>query len=298
MSDEQGSADTGNPEAPASAPAAAAPAAAAPAAAPAAEAAADTLPLAGFSDPDLRSYAEGKHFDQAGFEGVVKSYRHLEQLFGRDKAGLTIMMLGDDPTSEQTNEFYTKLGRPKTAQDYGLTPPEGQDSAFADWASGIFHEAGLTQKQAEQIAGRWDAYQNDSATTAQTIRDSTAEAAVAELKKEWGAAYVGKVAGIESAAGKLGLTLPQLGALHTALGGAGAMRFVDRLNSQMGEHVHDSGAPERGGAMTPEQAKTAMSEMMLNKDFMSAWLDRGHPGHHAAMAKKEAMSRQIAGVSA
>lgn len=286
MSDTDGSVDAGNPEAPT-------PVAEAPAQAPAQAGWMD-----GIENNETRAWAEAKGLHNGSLDNVLGSYHNLEKLLGADKAGRTVELLGDDATPEQTNAFYGRLGRPDEPAGYGLAAPEGEDGSFAEWASNTFHEAGLTNKQSAFLAEKWQGYVGDRVQSTADAEAISAADATAELQKEWGAAYDLKIAGIDVAANKLGFTEDQLSGLRDSMGPVEALKFVDNLNTQMGDHTYESGAADTSGVMTPEQAQNAMSELLGNKEFNEAWMDRNHPGHKAAVAKKSDLHRLISGIAA
>jgi len=287
MSEDTGSVDTGNPPA---------------------EGGGDTIqaPDATTSAPwidsienaETRAWAENKGLHKGNFENVVTSYHNLEKLFGADKAGRTVTLLGDDASPEDVSAFYSKLGRPKEAKDYGLVAPEGGDNSFADWASNTFFEAGLTSKQAALLASKWEDFRAQAVQQQSDADVVSANEAEATLRKEWGAAYDTKVSGINAAAEKLGITTDQLEGLRSAMGPVEAMRFVDGLNTKMGDHDFDEGGENVTGVLTPEQATQAMNELQMNREFMDAWLDKSHPGHKAAVEKKTRLSKLAAGIAA
>jgi hypothetical protein len=124
------------------------------------------------------------------------------------------------------------------------------------------------------------------------VKGAEAEAA---LKREWGAAYDQKVAGIERAAASLEISTEQLDGLRTAMGPAAAMKFVDGLNSKMGEHFTEEGAQPAGGLSTPQQAQQQLNALSSDKPFTEALLNKHHPGHKDAVAKKASLSRMAAG---
>ena len=286
MSDDQGSVDAGNPEA----------AVVAPVVAPvASEAPANWV--SGFEDRDLASYAETKGFQNTQPENVVNSYRNLEKLMGADKAGRTITLLGDDATPEQRGEFYGKLGRPDAADGYTFKLDDGADTTRLDAMRARAHDLGITDAQFSGIAQADLEYLG---TVVQNKTDADAMSAVdaaAALKKEWGAAYESKVTGVDLAAEKLGFTTEHLEGLRASMGPVEAMKFVDKLNSQMGDHDFDGGEAVMPNHKTPEQARQEMGELTMQKEFMDAWLDKGHPGHSAAVEKKAQLSRLITGVA-
>jgi len=251
----------------------------------------------GVQDPTTKAWAESKGLQNGSFENVLGSYHNLEKMVGADKAGRTVTLLGDDATPEQKAEFYTKLGRPGEAKEYGVALPEGvTDDTRLNLMRDKAFELGISDAQFKGLAEADAAY---ISMATQNINDeakiSVADATAA-LKKEWGAAYDLKVAGIDIAAQKLGFDTAQLNALRTSMGPVEAMKFVDGLNTKMGDHDYDSGEGIMPNHKTPEQAKTELSELSMNKEFMDAWLEKSHPGHKAAVEKKSSLARLASGI--
>ena len=124
----------------------------------------------------------------------------------------------------------------------------------------------------------------------------SATAAEEQLRKEWGAAFELKVAQIDVVAHKLGFTDVQLNGLRETMGPVEAMKFVDGLNTKIGDHNFDEGEKITPGHKTPEQAKEELAQLTMNKEFMDAWMDGTHPGHKTAVEKKAALARLVSGV--
>tara|TARA_R110000824_G_scaffold30711_4_gene100767 strand:- start:4767 stop:5603 length:837 start_codon:yes stop_codon:yes gene_type:complete len=246
---------------------------------------------------ETKSWAESKGLQNGTVENVLGSYRNLEQLMGADKAGRTVTLLGDDASDSDRNEFYTKLGRPEDADAYGIPVPEGDDGDFANWAGRTFHDAGLTQKQADHITAQWAEYGEARGQAAQDVETISAVDAETDLRKEWGAAFDQKVNGINAAASQLGLSDANLEGLRATMGPVEAMKFVDKLSSQLGDDAVITGESHLSGVMTPATAQEEMMNLNGNKEFMDAWLDKQHPGHAAAVAKKTRLARFMVGES-
>jgi hypothetical protein len=278
MADEQGAAPAPTPDAPAPE--------AAPTAAPSI--------LEGFQDADLRTYAEGKGFDKAGFEGVVKSYQNIEKLAKNHET--TVIIPGLETSDEDRSIFYNRLGRPKEDTGYTFKLDDGADNSRLDAMRGEAHKLGITDEQFSGLAQADLAYLSNAQEANVVQAEVTAAEATATLKKEWGAAYDTKVAGIDVAAEKLGFTTEHLEGLRNSMGPVEAMKFVDKLNAQIGDHDFEDGNSVMPNHRTPEQAKVELSELTMSKEFMDAWLDRQHPGHAAAVEKKAALSRLVTGV--
>jgi len=253
--------------------------------------------LASVGNEELRTLATAKGWDKGGPESVLSSYHNLEKLFGADKAGRAVVMPGPDADATVMGEFYNKLGRPVKADGYELPIPAGQNDTMAKWASGVFHEAGLTTKQAQLVAQKWNEHMGTLQTDSVAQNTQSAQDADNELKREWGAAYDQKVRGIDQAAVSLKMTAEQLAGLRKSMGPAAAMRFVDGLAGKLGEAPMDSdGSPMDGGLMTPEAARSALSALSLDKLFMEAWLNKSHTAHGWALEKKQSLAKMASGV--
>jgi hypothetical protein len=253
--------------------------------------------LDGVQDPATRAWAEAKGLQNGSFENVLGSYHNLEKMVGADRAGRTVTMLGDDATSEEKATFYNKLGRPEVADQYSLKLPEGiTDDTRLIMMRNKAHEIGISDAQFSALAEADAAYID---ATSQGLKDkATVNAADAEkqLRTEWGAAFELKVAQIDVVAHKLGLTDDQLTGLREAMGPVDAMKFVDGLNTKMGDHDFDEGEKIIPGHKTPEQAKEELDQLTMNKEFMDAWMDGTHPGHKIAVEKKASLARLVSGV--
>ena len=248
-------------------------------------------------DPSTKAWAEAKGLQNGNFENVVNSYHNLEKMVGADKAGRTVTLLGDDATQEQRNEFYGKLGRPDAADGYSVELPEGQtDSTRLDMMRNAAHELGISDAQFRGLAEADAAYIDAIGQGHADNQAVSAAEAEATLRTEWGAAFDLKVAGIDVAAHKLGLSDDHLTGLREAMGPVEAMKFVDGLNTKIGDHDFDTGEGVIPGHKTPEQAKQELADLTMNKEFMDAWLNKNHPGHKAAVEKKAALARLQSGV--
>jgi len=249
-------------------------------------------------DESLRGWVEAKGLHNAGIENVVKSYHNLEKLIGADKADRTVMLPGPDAEETELDAFYQRLGRPEKAEQYDLPVPEGDDGKMADWARGVFHKAGLSDKQAQAVASAWNEYVGGMQQEQVQVAQQSAQEAEASLRKEWGAAYDQKVRGIDHAAGKLGMTPEQLEGLRNSMGPVAAMKFVDGLAGKLGEDRMDFDGEAGTGALTPNAAMRELQKLGTDKEFMAAWMDKNHPSHKWAVEKKQNLARMAAGQAA
>jgi len=165
-----------------------------PPAAPPAAPAAPAAPVAGKSAPaatlvetlpeDLRSYPKFAEFGTT--EKLARSYQELER-----KIGKSIIPPGKDAKPEEWDRFYSALGRPKTAEEFALTPPEGFEAnpSFMGKLKQAFHSAGATPAQASHI---FNAIAEEAISSQRTASEANAQAmAAAEtaLHAKWGSNY-------------------------------------------------------------------------------------------------------------
>lgn len=214
-------------------------------------------------DQDLRGFAQNKGFKDVG--AVLESYRNLEKLQGLPPERL--LKLPKDDTPEAWAEVYDKLGRPETAEGYKLPVPEGGDDTFAKQAATWFHEAGLTPKQAETLAAKWNEHTTGIVTQHEEAAQTAATQALETLKTKWGPAYDQNARIVDRAAQVFGMEEDQLLGLKAALGPAGAMEFLFNIGMRLGEDKFVSGDQPGGFVMTPEAARARIVELTKDTDF-------------------------------
>lgn len=256
MSDDQGSAEAGNPTA-------AAPAWYAP---------------EGIA-PEV-STSLGELVKAKGWKGpadALLSYQNLEKVFGADKAGRTILAPKSDDDADGWNAVYNRLGRPESADKYELPVPEGDDGSFAQAVAPVLHELGLTSKQAKGLAEWWNQ------TSAQRIEAESegfaakSEAEYKELQKEWGAAAAQNEELAKRAVLKFskeaGIDETAFDAMERAIGTAKLMKLFHSIGSQFAEGSFVSSDTPTGGAMTPQAAKNKIAGMFADQEFMGRYMN-------------------------
>lgn len=228
----------------------------------------------GFNE-DQKAFIANKGFKASG--DVIESYRNFEKLMGVPAENLLKLPAKDDDV-EGWNKIHARLGRPEKPDGYKIPMPEkGGDPEFAKWAQGVFHEAGLTSKQAEKVASKFNEYafakqQQGAEAVQQRGRD-----AEVELKKDWGMAYEQNLKVVDRAAAELGLDDPQLLKLREAFGPAGAIKFLHTLSEKLGgEHTFvTNGVGSQGfnGAMSPAAAQNKINTLKGDKEWVTKYVN-------------------------
>jgi len=129
-------------------------------------------------------------------DGLLKGAANLVNFAGRKVEGVIVPNEGSSP--EEIAEYKKAIGVPESPTAYDLKPenmPEGMDwdAGLAETWQGAFHEAGISQEQAQQLS---QAYSDITNTQLQQANETLAANAASEMaeqqaqvQKEWGANY-------------------------------------------------------------------------------------------------------------
>jgi hypothetical protein len=255
-------------------------------------------------DEEIKGFFERNRFGD-GDDGLIKALKagvSAEKKLGVPADRLmTLPEQGPDADPEGWKSVLARMGVPEAADAYGFEPVvlgEGEDAPKIEisddqkkvLAQGA-HKLGLTPKQAQGVIEQMYAplYQSvlDQQNQAASEADQKAEAAIAELKKEWGAAYEDKFAAAEDAAAELGegfvaeITANGLNnsphLVRLLADYAEARREPDQLPGARGGRGSD-------GKRTPAEMRGDLRA--FNEKHDKALNDKGHPDHKWAVEER------------
>lgn len=128
---------------------------------------------------------------------LAQSYEELEGKLGR-----SVEIPGKDAKPEEWDKFLTRLGRPKSADEYVLESVDGftATDSYLSELKGIFHSAGLTAAQAniihKELAARAAMVEEQERNSKEDEREkreesvrAKREAAENTLRNAWGLNY-------------------------------------------------------------------------------------------------------------
>ena len=141
---------------------------------------------------------------------LAKSYSELES-----KLGKSIVRPGKDASDKEKEAFYQALGKPKSADKYGI------DDDNAGLFKEIAFKNNLTDEQAKQLYTAFQEVGRNAIAQAQAQKAATAKATDDALRAEWGNSYNAKITmlqrGVNTYGGKaLGEKLKNSGLLFDA----------------------------------------------------------------------------------
>ncbi|RTL11281.1 MAG: hypothetical protein EKK54_08105 [Neisseriaceae bacterium] len=226
------------------------------------------------ADESLRNYVAERKF--GGIEDVIKANQSA------------LALPGDDATPEQLAEFYTKLGRPEKAEDYGLNVPEGVDPLFSQEAGKWMHELGLNKKQAAGLTDKWNAFAQAAYQKQEADYQRDQQAADSKIKEQYGKDY-DQVKELASRA--MRFIMPDItednhsetfAKIQGAIGAESAFNLFAKLGREFfAEHKFAGQNGGTTGVMTKEEAQAAIKAKQSDKE----WYQRFKNGDAAAVSE-------------
>ena len=231
-----------------------------------------------------------------GIPDVLSSYRNLEKLSGVPPERIIKLPGANDPV-ESWGAVYDRLGRPKAATDYKIPLPEGDSGEFAKVIAPIFHAAGLSQGQVQQIAEKHNAFIAEQTKQATEAAKTAHAAEMTQLQTEWGADYAKNNDTVDKAAESFGMTKEQVLALKQAMGPRAAMKFLHNIGSKIaveGSFVAgDKGGGSGFDAMNPQMAIAKIEANRTDRTFVEKFNSKDPVVRGQARAEMERL-HQIA----
>lgn len=226
---------------------------------------------------------------------LARSYVNAQRLIGSDKVPLP-----KNPTEEDLDNIYSRLGRPDTPQGYefatdGNIITEDMASQYADIAHGL-------RLSPEQAAGVLDYYKStvEQSSEGQAAQaEKQAEQTTLELQKEWGNAFESKVTAAKDIVEQFGGSdLLQMKLEDGSLVGNNAA-FIkafaamgDFKSTVTSEDTVSDNASNR--AFTPAMAQQEIDTVMNDKSH-AYWNRRDPIGRERAVNRMQELMGQVHG---
>lgn len=232
---------------------------------------AETLP------PEDQAYIGNKGWESP--TDMFKSYRNLEKFAGGSKNLVELPSADAEP--ESMEQFFNKLGRPETADQYSFKAPEGVDPSVDGWFRGTAHEIGLTDQQAGKLYESYNQMAAQQMEAAAGNVELQSEQDLRNLQKEWGRDYQKNLDQGQIAVRALGYDQESLAGIEAKLGTGEMIKLFANIGSKMGEDSFRSGDNSGGFGTTGAEARMQIDNLKTDKQFMDQYLS----GDKAAVAK-------------
>lgn len=227
-------------------------------------------------------------------ENLARSYVNAQRLIGADKIPLPV-----NPTDEDLDRIYSRLGRPESPDGYQI-PVDGnvvtEDVAqqFAD----ISHKLRLTPDQASGVLEYYRSAVEQSSLASTESAIQLQEQAVAELKQEWGNAYEQQVEAAARAAQDF--ANPDMFNMQLADGtrlgdNPEFIKAFAKIAEFRQNATSEDTVPENSQTMmmTPAHAKAEIEAIMGDKSH--AYWDKKSPAHSSAVEHMQGLMGMLHG---
>ena len=234
-------------------------------------------------------------------DALAREHVHLQKLIGRKG----IVPPGADADEGERARFYDALGRPESPDGYdleGLVRPDGMpwDEDLQAKMLERMHASGLTDGQARALLEGYAELQGAAwqDTSAEQVR--ALEAAETGLRREWGENFDARVDMANRAfAAAFGERVDDVRQLQLTNGQflgdhPDMVRAFAKLGGLMGEAEFVGGKDARIGRSSSE-ARAQLSTLEADPAFRTALLDRAHPEHRQAVARRSDLARAAYG---
>lgn len=122
-------------------------------------------------------------------ENLARSYVNAQRLIGADKIAVPV-----NPTDEDLDRIYDRLGRPESPSDYGFDVDGNviTEEVAANYAD-VAHKLRLTPDQAKGVLDYYRSAVEQSGEQSLELAEAAKEQTVESLRSEWGRAFDQKV---------------------------------------------------------------------------------------------------------
>ena len=225
--------------------------------------------------------------EDASEEAKQEFYKKLESVPG-------ITRLPDPEDKESLDQFYSRLGRPESPDNYKYELPEGiePDPVAIEEFSNLAFELGLSSEQAQKLA------QFDAQRAQRQIEEmsKSKESADAILRQTWGHDYDNRMESAKAVVETYSKQFPDA-VKELVSGPAGNNPAVLAMLSDLGKALNETGALQGQTklqfGLTPEDAKMKLDEIMANKSH--PYWDDTNPNHRDAVERVYKLNQAITG---
>lgn len=217
------------------------------------------------SDPILSSYAS--------VEALARSHIAAERMIGKRI---------EDASTEELGRYYARHGCPESPDKYDFNSPnEESPSVLENQARSWFHQAGLSQRQAEILHEKWSDYVAEHEQGALSESENRLAESEQALRAQWGRTYDRNVTMASRAVEQFGG--PELADYLDETGLGNDPRLIKAFAAIAAQVGEDSliGDGEGDFVITPDAAKGEITRTLGNP----AYFDANHPDHGATVER-------------
>jgi hypothetical protein len=239
--------------------------------------------------PEIASDPSLQHIGSV--EAMAKSYINAQKMVGAEKVAIP----GNWATDEDWGLVYNKLGRPAAPDGYELGDDASGD--FADWFRNAAHGAGLSGRQAQQLAAAYSEFAGQVGQASEEQLDARRSEIETELRSEFGGQYDAKMERANALLKEF--EAPDLTEIKLADGSMlgdnpDLVRFMVRLSDYIAEQVSEDGLAGRDSrpTLSDSDINARVSELTAKN---SPYWEKMHPDHDRVVNEVLRLREQLYG---
>lgn len=239
---------------------------------------------------DHHEWLRGKQFADVNL--LLASHRSLEGLVGRQR-----LAVPNGPEDKEAWEaIYRTSGRPDKPEGYKLKDGSKINGDEFKAFQPIFHEAGVSQAQAERILEAYEKRAGEQFAAADVERANAEKLQVEKLDKEWGSQAEANKDVASRAFRQLGMDEAMSDKIEAAIGYEATMKLFHAIGSGMKEPAfHQDGAKggshNMGGTLEGERNK--LQTLFKDEPFMKRYMNGDPRIRKSAIEEVEAIQKRI-----
>jgi hypothetical protein len=229
-------------------------------------------------------------------DSLIKSYRTLERM---NSNGNKVALPGENATAEEWEAFHAKIRGVAKEDDYAVAVPDELKGVVMDDAAikkfkGAMFKAGAPAKAVEAAAKYYFETVGQQIAAENQARQKAHADTVTALESEWGGKgspkYQEQLGLAEKGAAASGLTADVLKATPELSNNPHFIRAMAKVGAMIGEKGA-AALRESGGGMGAGDVQAQIKAIM--NDGNHPYWKRDHAGHKDAVAKVEALHKQL-----
>ena len=220
---------------------------------------------------------------------LTELYQQAEKFIGVPPDQI-VRMPKPDARPEDIRAYYERIGAPKEAKDYDLSPIK--DQAIADSLRATLHNSGVPKDAAAAVAKSVATALESQASQQSTEAATRIAEQKAKLAQSWGQNFEYNKLKAMDGARRLGMSPETVAAMENLIGYDGIMETLRKIGVGTSEATFiDRGVGTNGQVTTREGAIARKDELMKDK----AWVDRYLKGSVAEVREMTGLNMMIAG---
>lgn len=193
-----------------------------------------------------------------------------------------VIVPAPDAPQEKWDEYYTKRGRPATADEYKFQHKEGitVDPTMEAFGKKLFHSVGLNASEAQKAVSQWNDFIGEYNAAIVKQQQATNDAEIVALEQRWGPELKANLAAGNEVLKVVGIPEALVARVEDKIGSAAVIELLAMIGKATPGGSFKGGG-NGGGEPTGEAAKAEITKLQTDPSYF----DKNHPQHKETVDK-------------